>query len=204
MIKTHVYSPAEPDTAALRATTRRWCAAYGAAAGRVIWFTPEPPQTAPATRVLLKTFNQDDTTSTADVIRELDTCPPSIQDTFVHLARQVPETGLGFLGRRWHERRVDGPILAAIDDGMVIGAIGPLAVMADRDGAQVLLPQYFGVAPSYRGHGHGRSLWRAAVAWGTEHGARYQVLQAATGGSSEALFCTEGLTTLGFTCAVAA
>ncbi|QKV80687.1 GNAT family N-acetyltransferase [Amycolatopsis sp. Hca4] len=206
MIKTHVYSPAEPDTPALRAATRRWCTTYGATTGRVLWFTNEPSQsdTATATRVLLKTFTQKNTPDTAGGIHELDACPPSIQDTFAQLALQVPETGLGFLCRHWHEGRVDGPILAAIDDGMVVGAIGPLAVMPDRDGTPVLLPQYFGVAPGYRGRGHGRGLWRAAASWGTEHGARYQVLQAATGGPSEALFCTEGLTTLGFTCAVAA
>ncbi|MEV6445112.1 GNAT family N-acetyltransferase [Amycolatopsis sp. NPDC051716] len=206
MIKTHVYSPAKPDTAALRAATRRWCAAYGAATGRVIWFTPEPPQndTATATRILLKTFAEEDTPSTAERIRELDACPPSTQDTFAQLAQQVSETGLDFLFRRWREGRVDGPILAAVDDGVVLGAIGPLAVMPDRDGTPVLLPQYFGVAPEHRGYGHGRALWRAAMAWGTWHGARYQLLQATTGGASESLFCSEGLTTLGFTCAVAA
>ncbi|MEV6826006.1 GNAT family N-acetyltransferase [Amycolatopsis sp. NPDC051102] len=58
--------------------------------------------------------------------------------------------------------------------------------------------------PERRGHGHGRALWRATMAWGARHGARYQLLQATAGGPSESLFCSEGLTTLGFTCAVAA
>ncbi|MEU5259727.1 GNAT family N-acetyltransferase [Amycolatopsis sp. NPDC021455] len=206
MIKTHVYGPAEPHTTALRAATRRWCAAYGAATGRVIWFTPEPPQTdaAAGTRVLLKTLTQEDNPGAAERIRDLDACPPSTQDTFAVLAQQAPETGLGFLCRRWREGRVDGPILAAVHEGVVLGAIGPLAVMPDRDGAPVLLPQYFGVAPGHRGRGHGRALWRAAMTWGARHGARYQLLQAAAGGPSESLFCSEGLTTLGFTCAVAA
>ncbi|MDQ7802654.1 GNAT family N-acetyltransferase [Amycolatopsis sp. A133] len=206
MIKTHVYGSLELDTAALRAATRRWCAAYGAATGRVIWFTPEPPQTdaVAGTRVLLKTFTQEDNPGAAEQIRDLDACPPSTQDTFEQLAQQAPETGLGFLCRRWREGRVDGPILAAINDGMVLGAIGPLAVMPDRDGAPVLLPQYFGVASGHRGRGHGRALWLAAMAWGAQHGARYQLLQAAAGGPSESLFCSEGLTTLGFTCVVAA
>ncbi|MGW3993240.1 GNAT family N-acetyltransferase [Amycolatopsis sp. NPDC004772] len=205
MLKTHVYGTAEPDTAALRAATRRWCAAYGAATGRVIWFTPEPPQTdAAGTRVLLKTFTQEDGPGAADRIRDLDACPPSIQDTFVQLVQQVPETGLGFLYQRWREGRVDGPIFTAVDDGVVLGAIGPLAVMRDRDGAPVLLPQYFAVAPGHRGRGDGRALWRAAMAWGVGNGAHYQLLQAAAGGPSESLFRSEGLTTLGFTCAVAA
>jgi hypothetical protein len=98
MIKTHVYGPAKPDTATLRAATRRWCAAYGAATGRVIWFTSEPPQTdaAAGTRILLKTLTEEDIPASLGRIRELEDLPRSTQDTFVQLAQQVPETGLGF------------------------------------------------------------------------------------------------------------
>jgi GNAT superfamily N-acetyltransferase len=205
MIKTYVYSSTAPETEALRAATRRWCAGHDAATGRVIWFTPDHPQTTAGTRVLLKTFaDQAPASSAAGVVRDLDTCRQPVQDTFAQLADDVPDAGLSFLYRRWREGRIDGPILAALDDGVVAGVIGPLAVMADRDGAPVLLPQYFGVLPGLRGRGHGRALWRAASAWGARHDARYQVLQAAVGRPSERLFCAEGLSTLGFTCAVSA
>jgi len=43
--------------------------------------------------------------------------------------------------------RFDGPILVAVADKRVIGVIGPLATMTDRQGATVMLPQYFGVCP---------------------------------------------------------
>ncbi len=81
MIKTHVYSPTTPDTAALRTATRRWCTEFGAATGRVLWFTPEPPRAdaVATTRVLLKPFTEDDASATADSpatrIRELDAFP---------------------------------------------------------------------------------------------------------------------------------
>lgn len=206
MIKSYVYSPTAPDSAALRRATRRWCASYGAASGRVLWFTPEPPQTdATVTRVLLKTFPGNHTNvETPAPICELDACPPRTQDSLAAFARQLPDAGFEFLHRRWRAGHVDGPILVAVDDGQILGAIGPLATMADRDGAPTLLPQYFGVAPSRRGRGHGRALWRAASTWGADHGARYQLLQAAAGQPSERLFCSEGLATLGFTCMVAA
>lgn len=93
---------------------------------------------------LLKTFAPDDTSDAVDGIRELAACRPPIQDSFDQLARQTPETGHEFLCRRWRGRRVDGPILVAIDNGMILGAIGPLAVMPNRNGASVLVPQYFG------------------------------------------------------------
>ena len=210
MIKTHVYSPTTPDTAALRTATRRWCTEFGAATGRVIWFTPDSPQidAVTGTRILLKVFTEDDLSAPAGdpaaEIRELDACPPPVQDTFGQLADQVPDAGFGFLNRRWRAGHVDGPILTAIANDTIVGAIGPLAVMPDRDGTPALLPQYFGVTPGHRGQGHGRALWRAATTWGARHGARYQILQAATGEASERLFCAQGLTTLGFTCAVAA
>ena len=50
-VKTYYYATQPPEQAALRAATRRWCAAHSAAAGRVIWFdpaTPRPPRPAPA------------------------------------------------------------------------------------------------------------------------------------------------------------
>lgn len=53
-------------------------------------------------------------------------------------------------------------------------------------------------------HGHGRALWRAATAWAEQHRAVYQLLQAETGQVSERLFLSEGLASLGFTCALAA
>jgi GNAT superfamily N-acetyltransferase len=65
------------------------------------------------------------------------------------------------------------------------------------------LPQYFAVHPRYRRGGHGRALWRAAMAWGSENGAKYQVLQAASGSAAERFYISEGLSTLGFVCTMA-
>jgi hypothetical protein len=49
--------------------------------------------------------------------------------------------------------------------------------MPDSRGAAQLLPQYFGVLPEYRGVSLGRLLWRAAMHWGQQHQATYQLLQ---------------------------
>jgi GNAT superfamily N-acetyltransferase len=211
-IKTYVYSPTRPDTAALRTATRRWCAAHGVHTGRVVWFHPEatPDEHAEqvaTTRLLLKVFGTpaaDQAPAPGTVVVDLDTTTPRLRDTFTGFAEQLAEAGFGFLHRRWHEHGVDGPILVAVADERVIGAIGPLATMTDRQGAAVMLPQYFGVLPAHRGRGHGCALWRHVAAWGEGHQAAYQLLQTATGGPSDRLFCSEGLTTLGFTTAVPA
>ncbi|MFJ9149162.1 GNAT family N-acetyltransferase [Streptomyces sp. NPDC102270] len=51
--------------------------------------------------------------------------------------------------------------------------------------------------PEHRGRGYGLTLWRAAMHWGHEHGAAYQLLQTVVGGASDRLCAGEGLTSLG-------
>ena len=85
-------------------------------------------------------------------------------------------------------------------DGKIAGAIGPMEIMPDSRGTARLLPQYFGVLPEYRGLGLGRSLWRAAMSWGQQHQAAYQLLQTEIGGASDRLCRSEGLTDLGLVC----
>ncbi|MFE3269943.1 GNAT family N-acetyltransferase [Streptomyces sp. NPDC059215] len=72
-----------------------------------------------------------------------------------------------------------------------------METMPDAAGTVRLLPQYFGVLPQYRCRGFGRALWRAAMLWGHEHGAVYQILQTAVGGASDCLCAAEGLSSLG-------
>jgi GNAT superfamily N-acetyltransferase len=206
-IKTYVYSATAPET--LSAATRRWCAAFGAHTGRVIWFHPDNPGTTHrTTTVLLKVFGDRQPApavpATTTSITDLDTCPPAVRHTFGDLARHLAEAGFRFLHGRWQAGQIDGPILVAVADRRVIGAIGPLHTMPDRRGHLVMLPQYLGVLPEHRGRGHGRALWRRAAQWGEQHHAAYQLLQAAAGQSAERLFRSEGLTTLGFATAVPA
>jgi GNAT superfamily N-acetyltransferase len=207
-VSTYYYGTQPPDLAALLVATRQCCGLFGARAGRVIWFDPSGPAPAATlcTRLLLKVFGaqQRPQERPPDPIQVLDTCPPAVRASFAEFAQQLPATGFLFLHRRWRAGHLDGPILVALAQGRIIGAIGPLNTLPDRRGQRALLPQYFGVLPEHRGHGHGRALWRAATAWAEQHRAVYQLLQAETGQVSEGLFLSEGLTCLGFTCALAA
>jgi GNAT superfamily N-acetyltransferase len=207
-IKTYYYGTSAPDRDALGAITRRWCATYGARAGRVIWFDPATPAAGATacTRVLLKVFGADPPSRPPDSgrVADLDSCPAAVRASFTGFAQQLPATGFGFLHRRWQADQTDGPILVAVADQDIVGAIGPLRTMPDPRGHPVLLPQYFGVLPGHRGHGHGRALWRAATTWAEQHHAAYQLLQTETGQASDGLFLSEGLTCLGFACSVTA
>jgi ribosomal protein S18 acetylase RimI-like enzyme len=75
-----------------------------------------------------------------------------------------------------------------------------MGTLLDATGTRMQPPQYFAVHPHYRRRGHGRALWRTAMAWGAENGAKYKVLQAASGSAAELLYLSEGLLTLGFMC----
>ena len=144
---------------------------------------------------MLKTFTGDDHRGQGPV-QDLARCPHAA--TFPAFAQQVSQEGFAFLHQRIKAGHDDGPILVTVEDGRVVGALGPLAILPDRNGVRVQPPQYFAVHPDYRGRGHGRALWRASMAWGHVNGAEYKVLQAASGSPAERLYLSEGLQTLGF------
>jgi GNAT superfamily N-acetyltransferase len=75
-----------------------------------------------------------------------------------------------------------------------------METMPDNSGITRLLPQYFGVLPEYRGLGFGRSLWRAAMHWGQQHQAAYQIPRTEVGGASDRLCQSEELTDLARVC----
>lgn len=191
VLKVHHYGPGEPDldfAGKLRAE-------YGAASARLLWFGQSPDHEG--TRLLMAMLAEAAPPPRANV-RVLAELPGAVLATFADFASEVAGEGFGFV----HERVVSGlltsPILVVVDDGRIVGAIGPMETLANSAGVPRLLPQYFAVLPDCRGRGFGRDLWRAACRWGREHGAVYQVMQARSGGPSERLFVSEGLRTLGF------
>ncbi|MBV9031287.1 MAG: GNAT family N-acetyltransferase [Pseudonocardiales bacterium] len=175
--------------------TRKWRATFGTAAGRVIWFqdTPESART----RLLLKTFRNQDKRH-HDEVMQLSDC--AVADTFSTFVEQLQEDGFAFLYQRLKTGLSDGPILVRVEDRGIVGAVGPMGTLLDVTGTRMQPPQYFAVHPHYRRRGHGRALWRAAMAWGAENGAEYKVLQAASGSAAESLYPSEILSTLGFVC----
>lgn len=120
--------------------------------------------------------------------------------TFSAFAEKLVAEGFAFLDARIRENSI-GPVLTCQQDGKITGAIGPMDTMADSQGTTRLLPQYFGILPEHRGQGLGRALWRAAMHWGQQHHAAYQLLQTETGAASDHLCQSEGLTDLGLVCA---
>ncbi|KOV98852.1 GNAT family N-acetyltransferase [Streptomyces sp. NRRL B-3648] len=198
-VKVHVYG-AEPDSLTAGADlARKLAAAHGAAKARVVWFLgPEQPEAyaqGVGTRVQFKDFTHGPGEASAVPVhydKQLHE-----EAGFGEFAEEMAADGFAFLHQQMQAGTV-GPVLTVLHDGRVAGAIGPMETMADPTGSARLLPQYFGVLPQYRGHGYGRALWRAAMHWGHQHSAAYQLLQTEVGGASDRLCQAEGLASLGF------
>ncbi|MFE9312848.1 GNAT family N-acetyltransferase [Streptomyces sp. NPDC088353] len=199
VVKVHVYGEAPGSLSAGADLARKLAAVHGAARARVVWFLgpgqPEAYAQGVGTRVQLKDFTQGPGQAPGVPVHEDKQLHEGAG--FAEFAEQMAGDGFAFLHEQMRAGTV-GPVLTVLHDGRVAGAIGPMETMADVGGAARLLPQYFGVLPRYRGHGYGRALWRAAMHWGHQHSAAYQLLQTEVGGASDRLCAAEGLASLGF------
>ena len=206
-VKVHVYSNrphAELNRAAELAG--QLCASHGAQTGRLVWFLPPgstPDPGVACTRIQMRTFSPGHQGPAAEpgpgFVVPLDEVPQPVRATFSDFAEKLAAEGFAFLDARIRQGGV-GPVLTCLRDGKVVGAIGPMETMPDSRGVSRLLPQYFGILPGYRGLGLGRALWRAAMHWGQQHQAAYQLLQTEVNGASDRLCQSEGLTDLGLVC----
>ncbi|MFF3748512.1 GNAT family N-acetyltransferase [Streptomyces kronopolitis] len=197
-VTVYAYGPGHDDAADLAA---KLAADHTAATARVITFHgphKDPPAGATLTRVQLREFTPPRPEGQEGPVRPVDALPEPVQATFAAFADRLTSDGFAFLHSQM-QAGTAGPVLTVVEGGRVAGAIGPMETMTDSTGATRLLPQYFGVLPEHRGQGYGRTLWRAAMAWGAAHGADYQLLQTEVGGPSDRLCQAEGLTSLGCT-----
>jgi GNAT superfamily N-acetyltransferase len=204
-VKIHIYSQ-HPRAALSRAAElgRRLCDEHAAGKGRLVWFLPpgsDPDPVAACTRIQMRTFGPGHPALEPEPgAVPLDEVPSPVRATFSEFAQKLAAEGFAFLDARIREHDGTGPVLTCVRDTKIVGAIGLMEIMPDSQGAARLLPQYFGVLPEYRGLGLGRCLWRAAMWWGQQHQAAYQLLQTEAGGASDRLCRSEGLTDLGFVC----
>ncbi|MEY9844913.1 GNAT family N-acetyltransferase [Streptacidiphilus sp. MAP5-3] len=215
MVKVHYFGTDPAPVAELLQFARKLAAREDVDRARAIWFRPDRPDQpeqvdrpdqadrperqsgVAVTRVQLKTFRPGEN-EPVDGVEDLRHLPEQVRARFAVFAEQMAADGFAFLWRRFQADAQTGPVLTIVSGGRIVGAIGPMETMKDPAGRVRLLPQYFGVLPEQRGHGHGRRLWRAAMHWGQSSGADYQLLLTRLGGASDALCQAEGLDTLGF------
>lgn len=197
-VKVHVYGNGHDALSAGADLARNVAAVHGAGRARVVSFLGRDQAeeiARGAVRVQLKDFR--DGPGQAPARRVWEYKQLAEPERFAVFAEQMHPDGFGFLYEQL-QAGTAGPVLTVLDKGYIAGAIGPMETMTDPTGRPRLLPQYFGVLPQYRGIGYGRDLWRAAMHWGHQHSAAYQLLQTEVGGAADRLCVAEGLTSLGF------
>jgi GNAT superfamily N-acetyltransferase len=198
-IKVYAYGVGPGSRIAAAELAQKLCAAHGVSRARVARFLGPEYRTrfAVGTRIQLRDFFDGPCPPAGREVSALTDLTEPIRKDFGNFAHRMAEDGFTFLHSRM-EAGTAGPVLVARADSQVAGAIGPMEIRPDAIGRPQLMPQYFGVLPEHRGRGLGRALWRAAMQWGRDHGAAYQLLQTEVGGASDALCQGEGLATLGF------
>jgi GNAT superfamily N-acetyltransferase len=195
-LKVYHYGHDRPDMGQVAEWAAKWRAAYGTRSARVIW--TQDQAAGARTRLMLKNYTPSDQQPRELRITDLDTCPAA--STFPAFAAEMAADGFAFLYEQVQLGTVTGPILVALDEDGIVGAVGPLSVMTDAIGQRTVPPQYFAVHPGYRRKGYGRALWRASTTRGEAMGAAYKVLNAQVGAAAERFYESEGLTTLGYVC----
>lgn len=108
---------------------------------RMVWFQADPDPVAAFTRVQLHTFDQP--ALPVNGIEHLDALPEPARH-LRRLRREARRRGLRLPALPDPQRR---PVLTAVRDGLVVGAIGPMETMPDPIGKARPLPQ-FGVLPA--------------------------------------------------------
>jgi GNAT superfamily N-acetyltransferase len=195
----HVYGDIDAGPTVAAEAAAKLAADHGTQTARVCWFRHEPDDRASHTvRIQLKEFDWDATEpDIAWPVEPLTEQPPGVRANFADFAVAAGE-GFPFLAARQRDGIDDGPILTIRQLARLVGAIGPMRAQADSRGHERLLGQYFAVLPEHRGQGYGRDLWRAAMWWGQQNRADYQLLQTEIESPSDQLCRSEGLTSVGF------
>ncbi|WP_393073130.1 GNAT family N-acetyltransferase [Streptomyces sp. LN704] len=196
-VRVHAYTSDPESLAAASGLARQLAHVHGTVRARVVSFLApgQPDELAQGgIRVQLTDFTAGPGPASGLPVQECHQL--SAEAGFGEFASAMAANGFAFLHERMQAGKT-GPVLTVVHEGRVAGAIGPMETMPDAAGTVRLLPQYFGVLPHYRGRGYGQALWRAAMQWGHEHGAAYQILQTQVGGASDHLCAAEGLASLG-------
>jgi len=94
------------------------------------------------------------------------------------LGREKEMEGFAALAARYQEKGLPrAPVYCAIEDGAIIGAIGPVEATEDAWGTKFFAPPFFGVISSKRKQGIGGRIWRAAEEKAIDLGAKYTLVQ---------------------------
>jgi len=120
---------------------------------------------------------------------------PEAQQRFSSLGQESDLGGFSFLWKEFIAKNKPlSPIICAVEQGEIIGAIGPLDISKDAWGTLWLLPPYFGIKKKARREGYGSKLWQAAMNFAHQRGAQYTLVQSRADSPAARFYEKQGLT----------
>jgi len=132
-VTVYVYGGPPHDHQLAGQLASRLRSSHGAATASVVWFLrredPSPP-TAHITSVQLQEFTSEQGATVPETVQRLNECPGAVVATFVSFVRSLADEGFAFLHGRMAGAGV-GPVLVAVDEDRIVGAIGPMEIMSD-------------------------------------------------------------------------
>lgn len=127
---------------------------------------------------LKKIVSKDNLAKFPEGINFYDELPVEIQSTFSDLGKERLLKNFSFLWEEFMAKNKKlSPIICATIENKIIGAIGPLDVAADVWDTLFLFPPHFGVAKKMRRAGLGKKLWKSAMSFACQKGAKYTLVQ---------------------------
>lgn len=128
--------------------------------------------------IYLKIIDDNDEAALPDDIKFFHELSDAVAGTFGALTSEPELEGFDFLWRKYIKKQKPlGSILCAVENGKIIGAIGPLDIWPDPWKKTWLLPPYFGVKSDSRKKGIGGKLWQAAMSYAIKNSAHYSLVQ---------------------------
>jgi len=107
-----------------------------------------------------------------------DNLPQEVKQTFNYLEQESKMEGFGFLWKEFIMKdKLLSPVICAVKEGRIIGAIGPLDILKDAWNILWLLPPYFGIKEELRRKGYGEKLWKSAMSLAYQKDAKYTLVQ---------------------------
>lgn len=123
---------------------------------------------------------------------------PKSKRTFSNLAKEEDLFGSQMLWKKYISCGKEvSDLFVVVENSEILGMIGPMDTISDFWGKRQLIPPYFEVSRHARKKGVGTELWKAAMSWGFQKGAKYLLIQAEQGEAADYFYQNTGLLNCG-------
>ncbi len=147
---------------------------------------------------LKRITKKDNLNKLPEGINYYDDLPKEVQQTFGDFTKEPELGGLDFLWKKFITKNKKlSPIICATKKNKIVGSAGSTDIAADICGAPFLFPPCLGVAKKMRRSSIGEKLWKSAMSYATQKGAKYTLVQNMPDSPASRFYEKQGLINIG-------